>query len=64
LIKTVIKGFLNGNGSPDLGDAIVALQVCAGLVPGTNLYPASAGADGRIGLREARFILEQVGRLR
>ena len=55
-------GDVNGDGRIDLADAILALQVLAGLNPdGIHL---SADGDGRIGLAEAIYILQDMAGLR
>ncbi|RJP39325.1 MAG: DUF333 domain-containing protein [Desulfobacteraceae bacterium] len=53
-----IKGDLNGDMAVTLADAVLGLQVCAGLAPSGDLFPgADVNADDRVGLEEVIFIL-------
>jgi hypothetical protein len=65
----VFKGDINGDSSVDLEDAILALQVVAGMNPSgiRASYPAcgaDVNGDGKIGLPEAIYILQKVAGLR
>jgi hypothetical protein len=59
-------GDVNGDGSIGLADAIVAMQVGAGITPsGTAaMKEADVNADGKIGLDEAVYILQREAGLR
>jgi hypothetical protein len=60
---------INGDGSVNIDDAIVALQVCVGISP-SGIVPAHAASnadvngDGKIGLPEIICVLQQVSDLR
>lgn len=56
---------INDSGAFDLQDAILALQICAGIVPGTTVYKeADIDGDGKIGLKEAIFALQMAAETR
>ena len=56
---------VNGDGNVDLADAILALQVIAGIEPTTPVYKeADVNGDGRIGIEEVIYILQKVSGLR
>jgi transglutaminase-like putative cysteine protease len=57
----VIKGDLNSNAKLDLGDAILALQVCAGVNVSVQLA-ADVNDDNRIGMEEAIYVLNMLSR--
>ena len=57
----VIKGDLNSNAKLDLGDAILALQVCAGSNVPVQLA-ADVNDNNRIGMEEALYILNMLSR--
>ena len=59
-----VKGDINGDAIVDLTDAILALQVLAGLNPGGIHLSADVDADGKIGLAEVIYILQYVAGLR
>jgi len=60
-----VKGDVNGSGGePDLADAILALQVLAGLNPPNVNTGGDVNGDGRIGLPEVIYILQKVAGLR
>ena len=59
-----LKGDLNGDGDVDLTDAILALQVLAGLNPDGIHLSADVDGDGRIGLAEIIYILQNIAELR
>jgi len=61
--RFALKGDLNGSGTIELGDAILGLQVSAGLVAEAPFYPASV-SGGPVGLRETLFILQKLGQIR
>lgn len=62
LIAPRIGGDMNGDGMPaELGDAILALQVCAGYEISETVYDeADISGDGKIGLAEAIYILKSL----
>jgi len=57
-------GDVNGDGKVDLADAILALQVLAGLNPPDVNIGADVNNDGKIGLEEVIYILQKVAELR
>jgi len=64
-----LPGDLDGNGSVDLSDAIIALKVLSGMKPAelvTPYAPSGSDVDGnlRVGIEEAAYILEDVAGLR
>ena len=59
------KGDINGDGNVDLTDALLALQVLAGLEPSTPVQKeADINKDDKIGLEEVFFILQKAAGLR
>ena len=62
--KPVQKGDIDGDGNVDLADAILALQVLAGLNPEGIDLGADVDEDGQIGLAEVIYILQNIARLR
>ncbi len=55
----VTKGDCNGDGNVDLADAILALQVLAGIRPSSTVYKEwDVNGDGRIGMAEAIYVLQ------
>jgi hypothetical protein len=67
--STVLKGDINGDGNVNLADAVLALQVNAGMAPsGIRSGYAASGADvntdGKIGMPELLYILQYVAGLR
>ena len=62
-ITLILKGDVDGDGDVDLGDAILALKVVAGLSPdGINLN-ADVNGDGRIGLAEVIYAIQHAAGL-
>ena len=60
-----IKGDLNGDKVLDLIDVVMALQVCCGMTPETEWAPeADVNNDGRIGLAEALYVLQEIAEMR
>lgn len=56
-------GDINSNGSIDLQDAIIPLQVLSGI--GLNINASNdISGDGKIGVAEAIYILQVLGNLR
>ncbi|MDA3897153.1 MAG: zinc dependent phospholipase C family protein [Desulfobacteraceae bacterium] len=56
-----INGDITGDGNIDLPDAILALQIVAGIIPSQNIYlAADVNGDNKIGIEEAVYILEKV----
>ncbi|MDM8555119.1 choice-of-anchor D domain-containing protein [Desulfococcaceae bacterium HSG7] len=65
----ILKGDLNGDGVTDLADAIVALQVITGYNPALlrTDYVVSGtdvNGDGKVGMEEVIYILQEEGELR
>ncbi len=62
IVRTAIsgsKGDLNGSGDVDLEDAILALQVAAGISVFPVNLQADVNADGKIGLEESIYALRK-----
>jgi hypothetical protein len=57
------RGDIDGNGSVDLADAIIALKILAGKT-NASIFIHDVNADGRIGLEEALFIFQKLSELR
>jgi hypothetical protein len=52
---------VNGDNVLDLADAIISLQIVAGINPGQSIYKsADVNGDEAIGLEEVIYILEEV----
>ena len=64
LNPAVAKGSIDGDSIIDLADAILALQVLAGMEPSPVFKEADVNEDGKIGLEEVIYILQEVGDLR
>jgi len=62
--STAAMGDINNNGKVDLADAILGLQVLAGLNPAGVNVGADVNGDGKIGLPEVVYILQKVAGLR
>ena len=61
----VRPGDLNDDGTIDLTDAILALQVCAGMTPSSEVFvEADVNEDGVLGIADVTFILQTIGGLR
>ncbi|MEA3432572.1 MAG: peptidoglycan DD-metalloendopeptidase family protein, partial [candidate division WOR-3 bacterium] len=61
----IIAGDVDDSGTVDLSDAIMAIQVCAGITPAATVYKeADANLDHKIGLEEAVYILQKIAGLR
>jgi len=61
---TAVPGDVNGDLEVDLADAIMALQVAAGLYAAGVDPAADVNGDGRIGLAEAIYALGSIGNVR
>jgi len=60
-----LKGDISGNGSVDLEDLIIVLQILSGVVPSQSInLDADVNRDGKIGLAEAIYIIQKVSGLR
>lgn len=60
-----LKGDVNGDGNVDLVDAILALQVMAGIEPSATVYKeADVNGDGKIGIEEVIYVFQKVSGLR
>ena len=59
------KGDVNDDSSVDLADAILALQVMAGIEPSATAHKeADVNGDNKIGIEEVIYILQKVSELR
>ena len=58
------KGDVNGSLKADLADAVLALQVVAGMSPGGVYAEADVNGDQKIGLEEAVYALQIVAEIR
>lgn len=59
-----MRGDISGNGTVDIQDAIIALQVLSGISPSQAVnLGADVNGDAKIGLSEAIFIMRRVGGL-
>jgi hypothetical protein len=64
-IIDLADGDLSGEGQVDLTDAIIVLQVLAGVVPTTDaLLSGDVNGNAQIGLEEVIFILQKIATLR
>jgi len=63
-VAGIIAGDINVSGEPDLADAILTLQVLAGINPPNINVGADVNNDGKIGLEEVVYILQKVAGLR
>ena len=58
-LQAFLPGDISGNGIVDLEDAILALQVSAGITPTAPVSASyTVGGDGRIGLADAVYGLQ------
>lgn len=56
-----INGDISSNGTVSLEDAIMALQLCTGITPGSSVHAgADVSGDYRIGIAEATYVLQKV----
>ena len=61
----ISKGDINADGACDLTDAILVLQVIAGIDPGQNVHKSSdVNGDDKIGIEEAVYVIEKIVGLR
>lgn len=61
----ILAGDVDISGTVDLNDAILAIQVCAGITPAATIYKeADVNGDGKIGLAEVCYILQRIAELR
>ena len=59
--QMVVPGDINGNGTLELNDALIALLVTAGYEPVSAIYSAAdVDQDGVIGLTEALFVMRNL----
>jgi hypothetical protein len=62
---SIQAGDVNGDGIVDLTDAILVLQVLAGIEPSSTVYvEADVNGDGRIGIAELTYILQKIAGFR
>jgi len=65
ILVSVEKGDLNGDGSVDVADAILVLQLMSDMKPsGIAGVDADVNGDGKIGLQEVIYILQKAAGLR
>jgi uncharacterized delta-60 repeat protein len=65
LSPAIVKGDINGGGTVEIGDAILALQVLSRISPVAKVYKsADVNNDGEIGLPEVIYIMQGVAGLR
>lgn len=59
--NTLYSGDINGDGTVDLTDLFLILQVCAGMEPASDIFP-EAGLPGApdIGIKDALYLLEKI----
>jgi hypothetical protein len=58
------KGDINTDGNVDLADAVLALQVCAGMSPQNVNKQHAIDGGGKVGLKEVIYVLQKVAGLR
>lgn len=64
-VLEILAGDVNGDSAVTLADAIMAIQVAAGITTGQSVVrSAEISGDGRIGLSEAIYILQRVAGMR
>jgi len=65
IINVIVKGDLNGDTFVTLADAIMTMQIVAGLAPNQPVVrSAEVNSDGKIGLPEVIYILQKTAGLR
>ena len=60
VVNSVEKGDIDGKGSVNLADAILALQICAGITPDTTVNKEAAVNNDKIGIEDAVYILMEI----
>ncbi|MCP4110292.1 MAG: hypothetical protein GY749_33015 [Desulfobacteraceae bacterium] len=61
----VFAGNINGDDKVDIADAILALQICAGIMPTSNVKKdASISGYEKVGLEDAIYVLQIVSEIR
>ena len=59
-----VAGDVNGDRNVDMSDAILVLQIVAGLNPGGIHLGADVNADDKVGIAEMIYILQEVSGLK
>ena len=59
----LVKGDVNGDGQVDLTDAILCLQVLAGMLPDNIHLAADVDGDGKIGMAETIYTIRKAAGL-
>ena len=56
-----LLGDVNGDGQTDIADAVLALQIAAGITPVQQIrLSGDVNGDSRIGMEEAAYILQKM----
>jgi hypothetical protein len=64
-LMAATAGDMNGDGEINLSDAILVLQICAQMPPGSPvIINAAVDGDGGIGMEEAIYVLQTISALR
>ncbi len=65
VINVVIPGDINADEIVDLKDFILAVQIVSDITPNQNVSAvADVNGDGKIGIEEAVYILQEISELR
>ncbi len=63
VLNQVSEGDIDDSGNVDLQDAVLANQVCADIVPGSEIFKeADVNNDEKIGVEEVIFILKELAK--
>jgi len=64
-IQLYIPGDINNDRKINLADAVLVLQVSAGMVPFSTVYKeADVNGDGKIGVEEAIYLMQKTSNIR